>query len=82
MLASVVGQVGCLTVLLIGLALGSGVLLDRFLETRPIFTILFMVGSVPVNLYLTVRVGLAVAARFERMAHEAKARQAEEKNTK
>jgi F0F1-type ATP synthase assembly protein I len=81
-LAGIVGQIGCITVLLIGLALGAGVLLDRFLETRPIFTILFIVGSVPVNLYVTVRISLAAAARAERLAREAKTREAEGKNTK
>lgn len=82
MLAGIVGQVGCVTIVLIGLALGAGVLLDEFLETKPIFTILFMVGSVPVNLYLTVRVSLAAAARSQRNAEAAKAQRAEEKTTK
>ena len=64
-MAGVVGQVGCLVVIIIGLALGAGVLLDKFLGTRAIFTVLFMVGSVPVALYLTVRVSLTAAARTQ-----------------
>jgi F0F1-type ATP synthase assembly protein I len=66
MLAGVVGQIGCLTLILIGAALGTGILLDRFLETRPLFTVLFLVGSVPVNLFLTIRVGLSAVARAQR----------------
>jgi F0F1-type ATP synthase assembly protein I len=66
MLAGVVGQIGCLTLILIGAALGAGILLDRVLDTRPIFTILFLVGSVPVNLFVTVRVALAAVARAQR----------------
>lgn len=67
-LAGVVGQVGCITVLMVALALAAGVFLDRFLDTRPVFTILFMVGSVPVTLYLIVRVSLTAVARAQRAA--------------
>ena len=67
LLAGVVGQVGCLTVILIGVALGAGIFLDYFLESRPIFTILFMVGSVPITLYLIVRVSLTAVARAQKI---------------
>lgn len=66
LLAGIVGQVGCITIIIIGLALGAGILLDRFLGTEPIFTILLMVGSVPVTLYIIVRVSLYAAARAQR----------------
>lgn len=66
LLAGIVGQIGCITVIIIAIALGAGVLLDRFLETRPIFTILFLVGSVPVTLFVTVRVSLMAAARAQK----------------
>ncbi len=65
-LASVVGQVGCLVILLVGLALGAGLFLDRLLDTKPIFTVVLMVGSVPLALYLTVRVSLAAVTRAQR----------------
>lgn len=65
LMAGVVGQVGCLVVLIIGLALGAGVLIDRFLGTRAIFTVLLMVGSVPVALYITVRLSLTAVARAQ-----------------
>ena len=65
LMASVVGQVGCLVVLIIGLALGAGVLIDRFLGTRAIFTVILMVGSVPVALYITVRLSLTAVARTQ-----------------
>lgn len=63
--AGVVGQVGCITVIVIGLALGAGMLLDKYLGTNSIFTVLLMVGSVPVALYVTVRVSLTAAARIQ-----------------
>lgn len=74
LLAGIIGQIGCITVLLIAIALGVGILLDRFLDTNPIFTILFLVGSVPVTLYVTVRVSLMAAARAQRIADKKKAK--------
>ena len=78
LLAGIVGQIGCITVIIIALALGAGVLLDRFLDTRPIFTILFLVGSVPVTLFVTVRVSLMAAARAQRNAAKKKQETEEE----
>lgn len=79
MLAGVIGQVGCVVVIIIGLALGAGILLDRFLETRAIFTVLFMVGSVPVALYITVRISMTAVSRAQQTLEEKEnANQAEE----
>ncbi|MCB9445131.1 MAG: AtpZ/AtpI family protein [Ardenticatenaceae bacterium] len=73
LMATVVGQVGCLVVIIIGLALGAGMLLDRFLGTRAIFTVILMVGSVPVALYLTVRMSLTAVARTQQAIDDKKA---------
>ncbi len=54
-LTSVMSQVGCVVVLLIGLALGAGILLDNFLETNRIFTAIFIIGSFPVTIYVVLR---------------------------
>lgn len=79
MLAGVIGQVGCVVVVIIGLALGAGILLDRLLETRAIFTVLFMVGSVPVALYTTVRISMTAVSRAQKNLEEKEnANQAEE----
>ena len=45
----VAGQVGCLTIVVIFGALIAGLVLDRVLDTRPLFTIIFLVGSMPVS---------------------------------
>ena len=79
LLAGVIGQVGCITVVIIALALGGGLLIHRFLGTSPIFTILFTVGSVPVTLFVTVRVSLMAAARARRIAAKSKTEEASEK---
>jgi magnesium-transporting ATPase (P-type) len=72
LLASVVGQVGCLVVFIVFIALGAGILIDRFLGTTGLFTILLMVGSVPVALYLTVRMSLTAMSRAQIKMEEQK----------
>lgn len=66
-IAGVMGQVGCLNIFLVGAALGIGMLLDRFLGTTAIFTVLLTVGSVPVALYLTVRIAMTASARVQEL---------------
>ena len=49
-LAAVAGQVGCLTLVVIFLSLFAGLWLDNQFQSRPLFTILLLVGSVPVTI--------------------------------
>lgn len=63
-MAGFIGQIGCVTVLIIVLALGAGLLLDRYFETGRIFTFLFVIGSVPLTLYATVRLSLTAVSRM------------------
>ena len=55
-LATVVGQVGCFTPVIILGALFAGLWLDRQFETRPLFTILFIVGSAPISVFVLYRI--------------------------
>jgi len=59
------GQVGCLVVFLIGVALGLGMLIDNILGTDGIFTVILMLGSVPVTLFLVIRVSMSAARRAQ-----------------
>lgn len=69
-LASVAGQVGCLTVVVIFVALIGGLWLDKWLGTRPLFTILLLVGSVPVTLFLMFRIVRAATERIKPVLRE------------
>lgn len=51
-LATVAGLVGCLTLVLIFLALFAGLWLDNQFDSRPLFTIVILLGSVPVTLIM------------------------------
>ena len=64
-LATVVGQVGCFTPLIILGALFAGLWLDHQFETKPLFTILFIVGSAPVSVYVLYRIVRTATARLK-----------------
>lgn len=65
-LAAVAGQVGCLTVLIIFLALLAGLWLDnRFGTPRPLFTIALLLASVPVTLITMVWVVRQTTSRIQ-----------------
>jgi F0F1-type ATP synthase assembly protein I len=55
-LASVAGQVGCLTLVIIIGALFIGLWLDNTLDTKPLFTLILMIASVPVTLVLMFKI--------------------------
>jgi hypothetical protein len=63
-LAAVAGQVGCLTIAIIFLALLAGRWLDGRFNSSPLFTIVLMAGSVPVTLVLMFWVVKSVTARY------------------
>ena len=46
-------QVGCLTLLIVIGSIAGGLLLDNLFGTKPVLTILFVLGSAPLALFLT-----------------------------
>lgn len=67
-LVGVVGQVGCLTLLIISVALIAGLWLDNQFQTRPLFALVFVLASVPLTLYLMFRVVLSFAPRIQMLS--------------
>ncbi len=79
-LAAVVGQVGCITpVILIG-ALFAGLWLDRQFDTKPLFTILFIVGSAPVSVVILYRIVKSATERLKSTASNSAKTSEEEAN--
>jgi hypothetical protein len=64
-LAEAAAQIGCLTVVVILLALGAGLWLDSRLGTKPWFTLGLVLASIPVSLYMVVRLALSAARRAQ-----------------
>jgi F0F1-type ATP synthase assembly protein I len=57
-LYSVGGQVGCATLMIVFLALFVGIGLDKLLGTKPVFTIILILGSAPLSLFLTFKLAM------------------------
>ncbi|HEX9615891.1 MAG TPA: AtpZ/AtpI family protein [Anaerolineales bacterium] len=63
-LVAVAGQVGCLTLAITFAALFLGLWLDNRFDSRPLITVILMIGSVPVTLVLMVWVVRKATARL------------------
>jgi hypothetical protein len=63
--AGVLLQVGCLTVIILLAALGGGLLLDTRFNSRPLFTLVLVLGSIPVTVYLLFRIVLSGTKRLQ-----------------
>lgn len=59
------GQVGCLTAVIIVVALLAGFWIDNNFNTKPWFTLILLIGSVPVTLVVMLRVAKAATAHMK-----------------
>ena len=57
-LFSVGAQVGCVTLISVFLALFVGIGLDKLLGTKPVFIILFTLGSAPLSIFITYKLAM------------------------
>jgi hypothetical protein len=64
-LATVAGQSGCMTVILIFMGLFGGMYLDSRLDTHPVFTIGLVLAAIPISLYAMVRLMLSSIAAIK-----------------
>ncbi len=77
-LAGMAGQVGFLTLVIVFAALFGGLWLDRRFETKPLFTILLLIGSVPVTIFVMFRVAMSAVAKIKPTAPAGQARPVKE----
>jgi hypothetical protein len=70
-LLGVIGQVGCLTLLIILVAIIAGLWLDGQFQTRPLFAVVFVLASVPVTIFLMLRIVLSYAPRIQELSGKA-----------
>lgn len=64
-LAAVAGQVGLLTLIIVLGAVFGGLWLDNRLGTRPTFTLIFVISSIPVSLVVMFAVVRAAVKRIK-----------------
>lgn len=83
--ASLVGQVGCVIGLvaigIIFLALFVGRYLDNYFGTNGVFTIIFMLGSFPITLFVMVRMSLYMVKRSQERMTQYKKDQKQKNST-
>lgn len=59
------GQVGCVTILMIAISIGGGLFLDAQFGTRPWITVGLLIASVPVTMFLMFKIVLAFAPKVQ-----------------
>lgn len=64
-LAGFAGMVGVATLVIVIVALVLGMYLDAQLHTKPLFTILILLGSVPITIFVMFRLALSATARIK-----------------
>ena len=69
-LAGVVAQVGCLTLVIILVALFGGLWLDARFQTKPMITLVLVFASIPVSLVLMFAIARSAAAKIKANVEE------------
>lgn len=77
-LAGVLAQVGCVTLLILLVSILGGLWLDEQFDTRPLFTVVLAVVSAPVTFYLIVRIVLRFTTNYRNRAELKNDNEAEE----
>jgi F0F1-type ATP synthase assembly protein I len=54
-----------LTLIIIFVALFAGILLDRILNSKPLFTVVLTIASIPATIYATFRVVKSATSRIQ-----------------
>jgi F0F1-type ATP synthase assembly protein I len=64
LLIVLVGQVGCLTLVIILLSVFGGLWLDKTFGTRPLFTLILLLAGIPLSVLLMLNVARRTLARL------------------
>lgn len=71
-LTVVAGSVGCLTLVIILAAVFIGLMLDARYQSKPTFTLILVLGSVPISLVLMFAIVRAAVSRMKTRAGDTK----------
>jgi len=64
LLIVLVGQVGCITLVVILISVRVGLWLDGYFQTRPLYTLVLLLGGIPLSVLLMVVVARRTLARL------------------
>ena len=60
-----VGQVGCLTLVIILASVVGGLWLDKIFDTKPVITLALLFAGIPVSVFVMLNVGRRTLARLK-----------------
>lgn len=61
------GEVGCLTLVIVLAAVFGGLWFDNLLGTKPLITVILVIGSIPISLFLTYWIAIRAARSITSM---------------
>lgn len=65
LLIVLVGQVGCLTLVIILASVFGGLWLDKTFNTKPVFTLVLLLAGIPVSVFVMLAVARRTLARLK-----------------
>ena len=68
LLIVLVGQVGCLTLVVILASVFGGLWLDKTFNTKPVFTLALLLAGIPVSVFVMLAVARRTLARLKEKA--------------
>ena len=65
LLIVMVGQVGCLTLIIILASVFGGLWLDKTFNTKPVFTLVLLLAGIPVSVFVMIALARRTLARLK-----------------
>ena len=65
LLIVLIGQMGCLTLIIILISVFGGLWLDKVFDTKPVITLALLFAGIPVSVLLMLNVGRKTLARMQ-----------------
>ena len=65
LLIVLIGQVGCLTLVIILASVFGGLWLDKIFDTKPVFTLVLLLAGIPVSVFAMLTVARRTLARLK-----------------
>jgi F0F1-type ATP synthase assembly protein I len=70
LLIVMIGQVGCLTLIIILASVFGGLWLDQTFGTKPVFTLALLLAGIPVSVFVMLTVARRTLARLKEQAEQ------------
>jgi F0F1-type ATP synthase assembly protein I len=72
LLIVMIGQVGCLTLIIILASVFGGLWLDKTFGTKPVFTLVLLFAGIPISVFVMLIVSRRTLARLKEQAEKEK----------